>query len=99
MVQKLGKIFGIIALICGILGFFGWILFGLLPINLPFSAFYLPGAAILFGIIGLIADDSKGMAIAGFILGILGLVFIFILPMLAFVFILIGLGSLLEGLF
>ena len=95
----MGKVFGIIALLCGILGFFGWILFGLIPIVLPFSAFYLPGAAILFGIIGLFADDSKGMAIAGLILGILGIVFImFILPMLAFLFILIGLGALLEGL-
>ena len=96
--QKLGKIFGIIGLICGILGFFGWILFGLIPIVLPYSAFYLPGAAILFGIIGLFADESKGMAIAGLILGILGVVFIIILPMLAFIFILIGLGALVEGL-
>ena len=91
----MGKVFGIIALLCGILGFVAWLLLG----SLPFGAFYLPGAAILFGIIGIIADDSKGMAIAGLILGIIGIVFIiFILPMLAFLFILIGLGALLEGL-
>jgi len=95
MVQKLGKIFGIIALICGILGFFGWLLFALIPIDLPYSGFYLPGAAILFGIIGLIADESKGMAVAGLILGILGIVFIvIILPML----IIFGILALLGGL-
>ncbi len=95
MVQKLGKIFGILALICGILGFFGWLLFALIPVVLPYSAFYFPGAAILFGIIGLIADESKGMAIAGLILGIIGLVFIiFILPMLILFGILAFLGAL-----
>ena len=86
----MGKIFGIIALLCGILGFFGWILLG----SLPYGFFYLPGAAILFGIIGLFADESKGMAIAGLILGILCIVFIiFILPMLAFLLILFGLSA------
>ncbi len=91
----MGKIFGILALLCGILGFFAWMLLG----TLPYGAFYLPGAAIVFGVIGIIADDPKGMAIAGLILGIIGIVFIiFILPMLAFLFILIGLGALLEGL-
>ena len=54
MVQKLGKVFGIIALICGILGFVGWLLFALIPISLPFSELYFSGAAILFGIIGII---------------------------------------------
>ncbi|NVM17170.1 MAG: DUF4190 domain-containing protein [Candidatus Lokiarchaeota archaeon] len=75
----MGKIFGILALVCGILGFIAWILLG----SLPFGEFYLPGAAIVFGIIGLIADDPKGMAIAGLILGVIGIVFIiFILPIL-----------------
>jgi hypothetical protein len=92
----MGKVFGIIALLCGILGFFGWLLFGLIPIVLPYSAYYLPGAAILFGIIGLIADESKGMAIAGLILGILGIVFIIIiLPLLIVFLVLAGLGVLL----
>lgn len=86
----MGKVFGIIALLCGILGFFGWMLLG----TLPYGFFYLPGAAIVFGIIGIIADESKGMAIAGLILGILSIVFIlFILPMLAFLLILFGLSA------
>ena len=94
----MGKVFGIIALLCGILGLVGWLLFGLIGLNLPFQEFYLPGAAILFGIIGLIADDSKGMAIAGLILGVLGIVIIFLLPFILIIFALIGLGALLEGL-
>jgi len=91
----MGKVFGILALIFGLLGFIGWLLFAFIPITLPYSGFYLPGAAIVFGIIGIIVDDGKGMAIAGLILGILGIVFIlFILPLLAFLLILIGLGTL-----
>ena len=91
----MGKIFGILALICGILGFIGWLLFSLIPISLPFSELYFSGAAIVFGIIGLIADDSKGMAIVGLILGVIGIVFVyFILPML----ILFGLLAFLGGL-
>lgn len=87
----MGKVFGILALICGILGYFGWILLG----ALPFGFFYLPIAAIVFGIIGLIVDDSKGMSIAGLILGSLGIVFIiFILPMLAFLLLIFGLSAL-----
>ena len=75
----MGKLFGILALLCGILGLFAWLLLG----TLPFGVYYLPGAAILLGIIGLIVDESKGMAIAGLIFGIFDIVFIiFILPML-----------------
>jgi len=88
----MGKVFGIIALLCGILGFFGWILLG----SLPYGFFYLPGAAIVFGIIGLFVDDSKGMSIAGLILGILCIIFIFfVLPLLAFILILFGLSAIL----
>jgi len=91
----MGKLFGIIALICGILGFFAWILLA----SLPFGIYYVPGAAIVFGIIGIIADESKGMAIAGLILGILSIVFIlFILPMLAVLLLLLGLGAILGSL-
>ena len=91
----MGKTFGIIALLCGILGLFAWILLG----TLPFGVYYLPGAAILFGIIGLFADDSKGMAIAGLIFGIFDIVFVlFILPMLLVFLILMGLGAILPSL-
>jgi len=90
----MGKVFGIFALLFGLLGFVGWLLFAFIPITLPFSEFYFPGAAILFGIIGLFADDSKGMAIAGLILGIIGIVFImFILPMLILFGLLAFLGA------
>jgi len=81
----MGKIFGIV----------GWMFLGFLP----YGAYYLPGAAIVLGIVGFIVDDPKGMAITGMILGVIGIVFIiFILPLLAFLFVLIGLGALLEGL-
>ena len=91
----MGKLFGILALLCGILGLFAWLLLG----TLPFGVYYLPGAAILLGIIGLIVDESKGMAIAGLIFGIFDIVFIlFILPMLLVFLILAGLGLILPSL-
>ncbi len=91
----MGKTFGIIALLCGILGLFAWILLG----ALPYGLYYLPVAAIVFGIIGLIVDESKGMAIAGLIFGIFDIVFIlFILPMLLVFLILMGLGAILPTL-
>ena len=93
----MGKIFGIIALICGLLGIFGgWLL--AIPIGY-YGIFVFPGIAIVTGIIGIIVDDPKGMAIAGLILGLFGIVFvIFILPMLAFILILFGLSSILGSL-
>lgn len=42
----------------------------------------IPGMAALFGLIGIIVDDSKGRAIAGFILGVIGLMIAFIVPLL-----------------
>jgi len=83
----MGKTFGILALIFGILGFFAWILFLLIPVTLPYSGFYVPGAAIVFGIIGIIVDDSKGMAIAGLVLGCIAIVFVmFVIPILILMF-------------
>ena len=76
MVQKLGKIFGIISLI-----------FGLISILLTFL-FYgmwgiaIPIIAIVFGGIGIAKDDSKGLGIAGLILGIISLVIWIIAPIL-----------------
>jgi len=58
----MGKVFGILAIIFGIIAvvvwFLGW-LFGPL--------------AIIFGIIGLAKDDNKILPIIGIILGIIGL--------------------------
>ncbi|NVM46051.1 MAG: DUF4190 domain-containing protein [Candidatus Lokiarchaeota archaeon] len=83
----MGKTFGILALIFGILGFFAWIIFLFIPFNLPYSGFYIPGAAIVFGIIGIIVDDSKGMAIAGLVLGCIAIVFVwFVIPILILMF-------------
>ncbi len=78
----MGKVFGALSLIFGIFGLFGWLIFAMLPIVLPYSGFYLPGAAVVLGIIGIIADDSKGMAIAGLILGIIGIIIVIMLPFL-----------------
>ncbi len=80
--NKMGKVFGIFALIFGILGLLlGWAIGIFLPF-LPYGALYISGAAIVFGIIGIIADDSKGMAIAGLILGAIGLIVIIVLPII-----------------
>lgn len=79
----MGRGFGITALIFGIisipftvvLGFLQmWIFFepNLISIDIILG-WLIPGIAIIFGIIGIILDSSKGMAIAGLILGIIGL--------------------------
>ena len=78
----MGRGFGITALIFGIisipftvvLGFLQmWIFFepNLISIDIILG-WLIPGIAIIFGIIGIILDSSKGMAIAGLILGIIG---------------------------
>lgn len=59
---------GIISLIFGIIGLCcGWL------IPLPYVGYIFPAVAIIFGIIGIIKDDSHGMAITGLILGIISL--------------------------
>lgn len=71
----MGKVFGIIGLVSGIIGLLVfWYIFG--PI------------AIIFGAIGIAKDDSKGLGIAGLILGIVDvvcmLIFYLILGTLSF---------------
>jgi len=62
----MGKVFGALSLALALLGIFvGW----LLAWVLPWGHIYLPIAAIILGIIGIIVDDSKGMAIAGLVIG------------------------------
>jgi hypothetical protein len=83
-VQKLGKTFGVLALV------FGLVAVILVPVF--FFVFYfaygsyvfyaLAGLAIVFGIIGMIKDDSKGLGVVGLILGIVALVLWFVLPMI-----------------
>lgn len=53
----MGKVFGILGLVFGLIGLFiFWYIFGPL--------------AIIFGAIGIAKDDSKGLGIAGLVLGI-----------------------------
>jgi hypothetical protein len=79
----MGKVFGIIALVCGILSFVGWSLASFLHFLFFFGIgwFWLPGAAIVLGLIGTYVDEPKAMARVGLLLGFLGL---FILPTLYF---------------
>ena len=79
----MGKVFGIIALICGILGIFnGWLVgfssaYRTFLLFIPFREYILPGIAIVAGIIGIIVDDRKGMAAVGLVLGIFGILMVY----------------------
>ena len=85
--------FGIISLIFGLIALCGGWLISLF-INIPFLGWLWPGVAIVFGIIGIIKDDSHGMAIAGLVLGIVSLVCtLLLLPIIMLVLLGIGMGS------
>lgn len=86
----MGKTFGIIALLAGLAGL---ILLALLWIGIFFAPLLLfpyigliiivAGAlAIIFGIIGIVKDDSKGLGITGLILGIFTIALYFLLPII-----------------
>ncbi len=65
---------GTISLIFGLLALLlGWLVMLFLPFG-DYIMYALCGLAIVFGIIGIIKDDSKGKAIAGMILGIIALI-------------------------
>ena len=65
---------GIISLIFGLLALLlGWLIMLFVPFG-DYIMYALCGLAIVFGIIGIIKDDSKGKAIAGMILGIIALI-------------------------
>jgi hypothetical protein len=75
----MGKALGIISLIFGLIGLLlGWLIW----IFFPILGYIVPGVAIVTGIIGIVVDDSKGMAIAGLILGAIGLIVIIVLPII-----------------
>ena len=82
LVNKMGKVYWRISLLCGILGFFPGIF---IPMVFPFltvySYLFLPGAAIVFGCIGYNDDNSKVTSIAGLILGFIA---IFIFPLIVY---------------
>ena len=87
----MGRAFGIVAIIFGIFSIPFCVLFvaistlsriqssllGIHDILAPFFiiGWLIPAIAIIFGIIGIIADKSKGLAITGLILGSLALIF------------------------
>jgi len=82
---------GIISLIFGIIGLCcGW----LIPI--PYIGYLFPAVAIIFGIIGIMKDDSHGMAIAGLVLGIISLICVAVVAvfLLALIYAMLGLGAL-----
>lgn len=86
----MGKGFGTVALIFGsfcipvsgamaALGSMGsllifWAIPPALTALISVIGWLIPTIAIIFGIIGIVRDDSKGRAITGFILGVVGLV-------------------------
>ena len=68
------KVFGTIALIFSVLGFVGLTIAHIFPLFFfGFGWFLLPGAAIIFGFIGIYVDDPKDVAWGGFIIGFFGL--------------------------
>jgi hypothetical protein len=87
----MGREFGIVAIIFGLISIplcvamaatgsithFYNLLLGTPDISALFSiiGWLIPAIAIIFGIIGIIKDDYKGLAIAGLTLGILALIF------------------------
>ena len=85
----MGKVFGVLALIFGLIGLLGGWFLGFF---IPYGAYILPGLAIVFGIIGIVKDDSKGLGIAGLILGIIGLIFVLLILPILIVLFFFGLG-------
>lgn len=70
----MGKVFGALALVFGLIALIlGWALIIFVPFG-DYILYALCGLAVVFGIIGIVKDDSKGMGIAGLILGIIAAV-------------------------
>lgn len=84
-VKEESKLMGILSLICGIGSFvFGWI---------PFLMFVPEVLAAVFGIVGLVKKQGKGMAAAGLILGILAFITTALMSLLLVILLLGELGS------
>lgn len=94
----MGKTFGALALVFGLVALLaGWAIMLFVAAYGNYIMYALCGLAIVFGIIGIIKDDSKGMGIAGMILGIIALVIWPLLWTILFVVIFAGLfGGLLP---
>ena len=72
----MGSAFGIISLILALIDLLGGI-FILMAFSPPFNFIFIIMTcivAIVFGIVGIVRDDAKGLGIAGLILGIIALV-------------------------
>lgn len=75
----MGKMFGIISLVCAIIGFaltpMGYFS---VPLGLRFFLLFvtpvLAGTGIVCGGLGIAKDDSKGLAIAGLIIGSIAII-------------------------
>ena len=79
----MGKVFGALALVFGLLALLlGWAILLFVPFG-GYIMYALYGLAIVFGIIGIIKDDSKAMGIVGLIFGIIALIlWVFLWPFL-----------------
>lgn len=88
----MGKTFGALALVFGLIALVvGWALMLFVPFG-DYIVYALAVLAIIFGIIGIVKDDSKGMGIAGLILGIIALILGFIIAFVV-IAIILGLGG------
>ncbi|MFX0048949.1 MAG: hypothetical protein ACFE8G_12390 [Candidatus Hermodarchaeota archaeon] len=91
----MGKTFGALALVFGLIALLaGWAIMIFVPFG-DYIMYALCGLAIILGIVGIIKDDSKGMGIAGMILGIIALI---LWPILWTVFFFVLFAGLLGGL-
>jgi hypothetical protein len=87
----MGKTFGALALVFGLVALLGgWAFLLFVPFG-DYILYALCGLAVVFGIIGIIKDDSKGMGIAGLILGIIAAFLWIILWVIIFVALFAGL--------
>jgi hypothetical protein len=75
----MGKVFGLIGLIFGLIGIIGiWFI----TFYFYFGPVLIGILAIIFGGIGIAKDDSKGLGIAGLVLGIITIIIWVIWPIL-----------------
>ncbi|MFW9875880.1 MAG: hypothetical protein ACFFG0_22490 [Candidatus Thorarchaeota archaeon] len=95
----MGKAFGLVALLMAIIGIIVIALFFILVFTIGFIipwwdliVIILGALAIVFGIIGIAKDDSKGLGITGLILGIILEVVIWVVFPLVLVGLAIGGG-------
>jgi len=78
----MGRTFGIISFIAGLIAFSaGWALTWLLSPWGKYFPYVLSILAIVFGILGIVKEESKGLAIAGLVLGTIALILAIVLAL------------------